>query len=77
MAEASKISAMVSRDTKERLVRLVRATGVKKSYVLEMALRHHLQVLLELPSSAIIPPRVVVTRDSGEDLARRIRAPRT
>lgn len=76
MAKETQISAMVSSDTKERLERLVRATGVKKGYVLEMALRHHLQALLELPPSAIIPPRVVVSRATGEELARRIRSPR-
>ncbi|HEY3226079.1 MAG TPA: hypothetical protein VGK61_03665 [Planctomycetota bacterium] len=76
MAKETLISAMVSCDIKERLDRLVLATGVKKSHVIEMALRHHLQALLELPTAVIISPRVVVTRESGDELARRIRSPR-
>lgn len=76
MAKETQISAMVSKDTKEQLERLVRSTGLKKGYVLEAALRHHLQALQELPADVIVPPRLVVTRASGEEILRRNRAHR-
>ena len=76
MNKETQISAMVSRDTKDRLERLVRATGVKKGHVLEQALRHHLLALAELPASVIIPPRIVVSRETGERIVERIKSPR-
>lgn len=75
MKKQARISAVVSRETKDLLERLVRATGLKKGYVVEMALRHHLQALQELPADAIIPPRLVVTRQSGEEILKRLSSP--
>lgn len=75
MAKGTQISAVISKDTKERLDRLVRETGVKKGFVLEMALRHHLQALAELPREFLIPPRIVVSRQTAEEIARRIADP--
>jgi uncharacterized protein (DUF1778 family) len=69
----TQISAFVSTDTKELLDRLVRSTGLKKGYVLEMALRHHVQALQEIPSDLIVPPRIVITRESGERLISHLR----
>ena len=75
MPKVAQISAVVSEDTKELLDRLVRRTGLKKGYVLEMALRHHLQALQELPPDILIPPRIVVSRKTAEDLAERLSKP--
>jgi hypothetical protein len=72
MDKESQISAVVSETTKELLERHVRATGVKKGYVVEQALRHHLQALQELPTDVIIHPKLVVTRKSGTALLREI-----
>jgi hypothetical protein len=75
-SEANQISAYVSEGTKNLFERHARATGVKKGHVVEMALLHHLQALRELPAEIIVPPRLVVTRASGEKILGRIAAPR-
>jgi uncharacterized protein (DUF1778 family) len=67
MAGAStQISASISAETKELMERYVRVYGVKKSHLVEMALRHHLQVLDEIPADVLIPPVLEVSRSSGE-----------
>jgi len=72
MDKDSQISAVVSETTKELLERHVRATGVKKGYLVEQALRHHLQALQELPADVIVHPKLVVTRKSGAALSKEI-----
>jgi hypothetical protein len=72
MERETQISAVVSETTKELLERHVRATGVKKGYLVEQALRHHLQALQELPADVIVHPRLVVTRKSGATLLKEI-----
>lgn len=57
------------------LERHVKTTGVKKGHVVESALRYHLRALQELPSDVIIPPRIVLTRRSFEQLVKRLRSP--
>jgi hypothetical protein len=70
MDRETQISAVISETTKELLERHVRATGVKKGYLVEQALRHHLQALQELPAD--VHPRLVVTRKSGATLLKEI-----
>jgi hypothetical protein len=70
----SQISANISDETRERLERYVRARGVKKGFVIEQALLHHLQALSELPEDVIIPARLVVDRDSGARILARLEA---
>jgi len=53
----TRISVLVSETTRELLERHVRATGVKKGYLVEQALLHHLQALHELPSDVIVHPK--------------------
>jgi hypothetical protein len=72
MDKETQISAVVSQATKELLERHVRATGVKKGYLVEQALRHHLQALQELPADVIVHPKLVVTRKSGEAILKEI-----
>lgn len=62
----TQISAHIPADLKERLDRQARATGTTRAHLVEEALRHHLQALAELPSDAIVPKRVVLTRESAE-----------
>jgi hypothetical protein len=76
MRKETQISAFVSTTTKELLEKHVRASGVKKGRVVEMALRHYLQALQELPADIIVYPRLVVTRRSGEELIERMASPR-
>jgi hypothetical protein len=68
----TQISANISRETRDRLERYVRARGLKKGFVIEQALLHHLQALNELPEDALVPPRLVVTAESGECLLERL-----
>jgi uncharacterized protein (DUF1778 family) len=75
MAKATQISAPISKETKEMLERQARATGVKKGYLIESALRYHLRALQELPADVLIPPRIVLTRRSFEELVERLRSP--
>lgn len=76
MKSETQISAIVSRETKDLLERHVRATGVKKGFLIEDALRHHLLALQELPADLIVHPRLVVSRESGEEILDRIASPR-
>jgi hypothetical protein len=76
MQKETQISAVISIATRELLERYVRATGTKKGYLIESALRHHLQALEELPLDAVVHPRLVVTRRSGDEILSRIRSPR-
>ncbi len=69
------ISAVVHPSIKSRLELLARATGLKKARIIEAALSHHLQALDELPADVIVPPRIVVDRETGERLLQRIANP--
>ena len=73
MERETQISALVSQTTIALLERHVRATGVKKGYLVEQALRHHLQALQELPADVIVHPRLVVTRKSGAAILKQIK----
>ena len=72
MDGARQISALVSRTTRDLLERHVRATGVKKGHLVEEALRHHLRALQELPADVVVHPTLVVTKQSGEAILKRI-----
>lgn len=72
---ATQISAYVSEETKNRLERYARARGLKKGYLLENALLHHLEALEQLPSDVIIPARLVVSRLSIEKMAKMVERP--
>jgi len=71
---AIQISANISPETRDELERFVRARGQKKGFVIERALLHHLRALAELPDDAVIPPRLVVSRASGERLIDRVKS---
>ena len=68
----TQISVNISPETRDRLERYVRARGLKKGFVIEQALLHHLLALNELPEDALVPPRLVVTAESGERLLERL-----
>lgn len=72
MSSETQISAFVSRATKDLLEKHVKATGVKKGRVVEMALRHHLQALQELPADVIVHPKLLVSARSGEEIVARL-----
>lgn len=71
----TQLSAIVSIETKRVLDAYVAAHGVKKGFLLENALLHHLEALREIPEDLIIPPRMVVTPVTGERLLERLSDP--
>ncbi len=68
MAKETQISAQISELTRSLMEKHVRQTGVKKGHLVEQALLHHLQALDELPVEYIIHPRLVVSRETGEEM---------
>jgi hypothetical protein len=72
----TQISAFISDATSDELENFVEARGLKKGYVIEQALRHHLRALRELPADVIVPPQVVVSAETAEHLAERMTKPR-
>jgi len=66
MADTTQISAHISIDTKERMERYVRTSGVTRAHLIEQALRHHLQAMEELPTDIIVPTRIVLTTKSAK-----------
>jgi hypothetical protein len=69
------ISAFISAETKARLEAYVREHGVKRSYLIERALQHHLATLEAIPPDVVIPPVVVVSKASGTKLAKTLESP--
>lgn len=72
----TQISAFISEATKELVERYAEAHGVKKGYLVEEALLHHLKALRELPADIVIPPRLTVTAKSFETVAALVKKPR-
>jgi len=70
MAKKIQISAQISKTTRDLMEKHVRRTGVKKGYLIEQALLHHIQALDEIPAEYIIHPRLVVSRETGEQMLR-------
>ncbi len=68
----TQISANISDETKKLLDAYVKSQGIKKAFVLEEALLHHLQALKELPLDIIISSRLVVTKASMVDIVENI-----
>ncbi len=70
------ISAHISPTTKDELERFADARGLKKGYVIEDALLHHLQALREIPADVVVPVRLVLTSASFSKAAERVLHPR-
>lgn len=68
----SQVSAVVADTTRERLERFARQHGVKKSHLIETAILHHLAALEELPVDVVVPPVIMVSRERGAEVVRRI-----
>jgi hypothetical protein len=74
-SEPVQISAFISPETKARLEAYSRAHGVKRSFLVERALQHHLAAMEAIPSDVLIPPVVVVSKKSAAKLADRLANP--
>ncbi len=66
---------MISSEIKERLERYARAHGLKKGFLIESALLHHISALESLPADVVVPPRLVVSRQTGEGILKQIAKP--
>ena len=72
----TQISAYISETTKEQVERYAEAHGVKKGFLVEEALLHHLQALRELPADIVIPPRITVSAKSFAMVSAIVKKPR-
>lgn len=73
--DVSQVSAVIADTTRERLERFAKQHGIKKSHLIETAILHHLAALEELPADVVVPPALVLSREEGADLIRRIEQP--
>lgn len=69
MSTSTQVSAYISEETKAQVEAYVESHGVKKGYLIEEALRHHLQALREIPEDLIIPSRLVLTGEAMVQVA--------
>jgi hypothetical protein len=74
MKNERQISAYVSDATNQRLDVFVRETGMRKARAIEDAIVGYLDAFDELPASAIIPTRIVLTKESGEEFLKALEA---
>lgn len=70
--ESARMTATISRETLARLQRVAQVTGVGEGQILEAALDQFLDEFAQLPSSALIAPRIVVDRRTGARILARI-----
>ncbi|GEM_PF-238015 len=71
----ARICACISVETKRELEQAVRTRGFKKGFVVEQALRHHLLALRSLPADVVVPPVIVLGRESFAAVAKEMRRP--
>lgn len=69
------ISAYISEETRKLVDDYSEAHGLKKGFLIETALLHHLQALRELPADVVIPPRIVITEESMRAIAELLERP--
>ncbi len=72
MSTTIQVSAYISEETKAEVEAYVKRHGVKKAYLIEEALQHHLQALREIPEDLIIASRLVLTGEAFKETAKRI-----
>ena len=72
MSTTTQVSAYISEETKAEVEAYVKRHGVKKAFLIEEALQHHLQALREIPEDLIIPSRLVLTSAAMTEIAERI-----
>ena len=70
----TQVSAYISEETKAAIEAYVKSRGVKKAYLIEEALQHHLQALREIPDDLVIPSRLVLTREAMTQIGKCIDA---
>jgi hypothetical protein len=73
-SQSTQISANVSKETKKLLDAYTRKRGIKKSFVIEQALRHHLLAAEEIPEEYIVPPVLRVNIASLKAIVKQLEA---
>ena len=74
MTTTTQVSAYISEETKAEIEAYVKRRGMKKAYLIEEALQHHLQALREIPEDLVIPARLVLTREAMTQIAERVQS---
>lgn len=74
MSPTTQISAYISEETKAEMEAYAKQHGVKKGFLIEEALQHHLQALREIPEDLVIPAQLTLTAQAMEDVAGRLAA---
>lgn len=77
MTTGTQISAYISGETKKQVEAYVKSRGVKKAFLIEEALQHHLQALREIPEDLIIPSRLVLKESAMKQVAARLASDKT
>jgi len=72
MSTTTQVSAYISAETKAEVETYVKRHGVKKAYLIEEALQHHLQALREIPEDLVIPSRLILSDSAMLEIAERI-----
>ncbi len=72
MSATKQISAFISEETRAQVETYVKRHGVKKAYLVEEALQHHLQALRAIPEDIVIPARLILTKEALSQVADRI-----
>ncbi|MFQ5644131.1 MAG: hypothetical protein ACE5FQ_10615 [Thiogranum sp.] len=72
MSATKQISAFISEETRTQVETYVKRRGVKKAYLIEEALQHHLQALRAIPEDVVIPARLTLTKEALSQVADRI-----
>lgn len=72
MSATKQISAFISEETRIQVETYVKRHGVKKAYLVEEALQHHLQALRAIPEDVVIPARLILTKEALSQVADRI-----
>ena len=74
---SAQISAYISDETKDRLEKYSSTYGVKKAYLIESAINHHLQALYEIPEEFILHPNTKITDRSYQKILDTLNSPNT
>ena len=72
MSTSTQVSAYISEETKAQIEAYTRSHGIKKAWLIEEALQHHLLALREIPEDLIIPSRLVLTNEAITQIERRL-----
>lgn len=77
MPVSIQISAYISKETKDQVEAYVKSRGVKKAFLVEEALQHHLLAMREIPEDVIIPARLVLSDAALKQVAARLTSDET